>query len=390
MKTLHARYSQLSPRSARGFSLVELLVALVLGLVMMAAFGALYFSSKTASRRVDQLSTMQNSVRTAFEYLTNDAHAVGLTGCHQGRTSGYTPLISTNLADNHGVAVEGYDASLNPPTYPLVTTQTPSWWHANIAAGTLPVFDPTVAGATTTLTGGSDVLFLRTTGSRPLRLALNSTPSLVTIENAALSGVCSDNSARTGGFCPGSWALVASCTNAQMFRVATVASGGSTVTLTPTASTQLTTTYTAGIAEVFPLQTIMYYVRPGSRAGTHSLYRRVFDGDDGTTNGEEQELIEDVETLQVTYGVDTTPASPRDFAVDAYVTANNVTDWSRVIAVRMSVLMRARDPIQDTEASVAASLPVDGVNVTFPTTGDKYDRRVFTTTVALRNRIANF
>src|SRR5690606_13541617 len=104
--------------------------------------------------------------------------------------------------------------------------------------------------------------------------------------------------------------------------------------------------------------------------------------------GEEQELIEDVENMQVTYGYDDT-ATP-DHAVDRYIRADEVADWSRVISVRMSVLLRARDPIQATEASVAASRVVNAVTVTYPTTGDHFDRRVFTTTVAPRYRTANF
>uniref|UniRef100_UPI0037C74043 PilW family protein n=1 Tax=Mycolicibacterium sp. TaxID=2320850 RepID=UPI0037C74043 len=141
---------------------------------------------------------------------------------------------------------------------------------------------------------------------------------------------------------------------------------------------------------------VVYYVRAGSRAGSMSLYRRVFDGDDAVTaadgsNPDEQELIEDVENLQVTYGVDTdnNPDGTRNFNIESYVRADEVTDWSRVIAVRMSLLLRSRDPLRDPDAVVADSASVNNVAITLPTTGDKFDRRVFTTTVALRNRIAN-
>ena len=131
------------------------------------------------------------------------------------------------------------------------------------------------------------------------------------------------------------------------------------------------------------------------RSGTGtSLYRRVFDGDNA--NGLEQELIEGVENMQVRYGVDTTAPDP-DGIVDLYVNAkgatgtatDSVTDWSRVVAVRMSLLMRSATPIE-AGTSVAATGVVGGVTVTYPTTGSKYDRRVFTTTVAVRNKISYF
>lgn len=375
-----------SLRSARGFSLVELMVALVLGLVMMGAFGVLYFSGNTATRRLEHLSTMQQSVRTAFEYFANDVHDVGTTGCQHGRSAGLPVYTSTDLANNWALGIEGYNAAATP-TYPLATTTNSSAWQ-NSPNGTLATFTPSIIGAAG-LTQGSDILFLRITGSRPLRLTADTSGNQVSIENASLGGVCADYSQRVGGFCPGHWALIASCTNAERFRVQTLVNNGTSVTLNSTGA--LTTAYTTATTEVFPLQTVMYYVRPGSRAGTMSLYRRIFDGDDGTPPnnvGDEQELIEDVENLQVTYGYDST-ATP-DRMVDDYRTANDVAEWSRVVSVRMSVLLRGREPIRATEASVAASGSVNGVVVTYPTTGDPYDRRVFTTTVALRNRIANY
>lgn len=376
-----------SPRGARGFSLIELLIALVIGLVMMGAFGALYFSGKTATRRLEHLSTMQQSVRTAFEYFANDVHEVATTGCQHGRAAGAAVYTSTDLANNWAIAIEGYDAASNP-VYPITTSTSTTDWQ-NSPNGTVATFPPSIIGAAG-LAVGSDILFLRTTGTRPLRLRADATGSSVTIENAGLGGVCADYTQRVGGFCPGHWALIASCTNAERFRVQTVTNNSTSVALTAAAA--LSTTYTTATTEVFPLQTVMYYVRPGSRAGTMSLYRRIYDGDDGTPPnnvGEEQELIEDVENLQVTYGYDTTLPNA-DRTVDDYRTANNVADWARVVSVRMSVLLRAREPIQATEASVAATGSVNGVTVTYPTTGDRYDRRVFTTTVALRNRIANF
>ena len=184
--------------------------------------------------------------------------------------------------------------------------------------------------------------------------------------------------------------MIANCTQARAFQVASIDASG-IVNLSGTGISgapifQQTTT------EVFPLQTVVYYVRPSARGNSQALYRRVYDGDDGATGtGEEQELIEDVENLQVTYGVDNITTNPDgttpDLTVDAYVTANGVTDWNQVIAVRMSLLIRARDPVGG-DVSVPASAPVNGVDVTFPTTGARFDRRVFTTTIALRNRVA--
>jgi type IV pilus assembly protein PilW len=134
---------------------------------------------------------------------------------------------------------------------------------------------------------------------------------------------------------------------------------------------------------VFPLQTIAYYLKRSSNGSTTSIWRRTFNGDTGAASIKEQELIEGVDSMQVTYGIDTPTAIG---VISSYVTADTITDWSRVIAVRMSVLLHATAAIAK-DVSVAASGRVNGVSVVYPTSGDKFDRRVFTTTVAIRNKI---
>ena len=74
--------------------------------------------------------------------------------------------------------------------------------------------------------------------------------------------------------------------------------------------------------------------------------------------------------------------------VTSYVRAHEVADWSRVVAVRMGLLLRSPTVVAP-EAAVGASAPVNGVAITFPS-GSRYDRRVFTTTVAVRNKISYF
>ena len=141
------------------------------------------------------------------------------------------------------------------------------------------------------------------------------------------------------------------------------------------------------------MQTVAYYVKRSSSGTSTSLYRRVFDGDNGS--GLEQELIEGVETLQVTYGTDT--STTPDGAVDQYVVArggtstagDSVMDWSRVVAVRMSLLIRSTVPVES-DVKLSPSGMVNGVEVTYPSIGPRFDRRVFTTTVAVRNKIAYF
>jgi type IV pilus assembly protein PilW len=390
-------------RKSTGFSLVELMVAMTLGMILVYAFTTVYLSSRTASRRVEQLSAIQQSVRMAFDFLTSDAHSVGMMGCY----TGVGPLISNStapaardLTNNYGPWVEGYDAGA-APTYPLTATNVAANWQTNATptatAGSGRGID-TIPFTTlgTPLTTGSDVLVLRSIVGRPLRLLadLNPavTPNQFLVEAQAVGGTCTTNNAvnKISGLCTNSHALIANCTQGRAVQVASVNAAGA-VTLSG-AGLAGAANFAQATTEVFPLQTVVYYVRPAARTGTQSLYRRIYDGDDGAAGtGEEQELIEDVENLQMTYGIDNVTTNPDgvtpDLTVDAYVTANAVTDWSRVVAVRMSLLVRAREQV-GSDVSVPASAPVNGVTVNFPTTGARFDRRVYTTTVALRNRVA--
>jgi type IV pilus assembly protein PilW len=384
-------------RAARGFSLVELMVAMVLGLVLTYAMINVYLSSKTAFRRQEQLNSIQQNVRIAFEYLSGDARMVGHLGCFTGRATGFTnSLPAGNIDTNYALGVEGYEfTNATAGAYTLTgdnpanVTTAASWATNAVAPGaiaTIPV--ATVGGSASGdgLTPGSDVLVIRTVASQPVRLTGDAAAgaATLTVENST-GGKCSDGATdKVAGFCANSHGLVASCTASHVFSVASIAT--STLTLSAALpSSAGSPSYAAAATEVFPMQTIVYYVKRASSGATTSLYRRIFDGN--TANGLEQELIEGVENLQLRYGRDT-DATP-DGIVNDYVTASAVDDWSRVVAVRMSVLIRAATPVEG-DVAVPLTGRVNDVTVTYPTTGQRFDRRVFTTTVAVRNRIAYF
>ena len=387
---LHTHHRPALPRarrSSRGLSLVELMVALALGLVLVVGVASVYLFTKTAFSRQAQLSTLQQSVRTAFEYLGSDARMVGHLGCFTRSTESLKSDLSTvAVATNFAVPLEGYEYNNTTAGAYTLTGDNPadisaaSDWETNSASSginTLPIGN--LGGA---LSPGSDVLVIRTVIDQPRRLTADTAAAGTTIDIESLAGgKCSGGVDKVSGFCAGSYGLIASCSAAQVFRVSSIA--GAKVTLeTPLGPVP----FASATAEVFPLQTIAYYVKRSSSGTTTSLYRRLFDGQLPAAE-QEQELIEDVETLQVRYGVDTT-IPDADGTVDGYVTADGVGDWSRVVTVRMSLLMRSATPVP-ADTKVATSAPVNDVTVTFPS-GSRYDRRVFTTTVALRNKIAYF
>lgn len=389
-----SRAPRRAARSA-GFSLVEMMVAMVVGLAVVIGISSVYLFSKSSARRQEQIGTIQQSVRVAFEYLAGDARMVGHLGCFTGRDTGFVnDLGATTLPTNYALGIEGYDYATTGSAFamtsnaPANTTTTAEWRTNTDANGVVTVPIATLAGSATGdgLTPGSDVLVIRTVLGAPLRLTAATTASnQLLIENIAGGGKCSNGTTdKMSGFCVNSQALVASCTEARVFPVAAVdATTGALTTGGSNFGSVAPGHFAPGASEVFPLQTIAYYIKASSSGTTTSLYRRVFDGD--VAAGTEQELIEGVENLQLLYGRDTTLPDP-DGKIDDYVVASDVGEWSKVVAVRMALVIRADAPV-GADTPVAASAPVNGISVSFPASAPHFDRRVFTTTVALRNRL---
>jgi type IV pilus assembly protein PilW len=385
-------HTALSCRVQRGLTLIELMVAMALGLALTAVMLTTLVYSRSSQQRQEQLGSLQQNVRVMFDYLSTDTRMAGHLGCFTGKDTlaggdfANTIVTGPAIANNYGIGIEGYDfssagtaltlASLNPND-----SASAGSWRTNIATGgvnTLPMAAISSGG----LTPGSDVLVIRTVSGAPVRLAANAPglTSALQVENLP-QGTCRVGGAATvSGFCPNSHGVVASCVAATVFQVGSIA--GPTLNLTAPLGTQA---YAAGTSEVFALQTIVYYVKRGANGDSPSLYRRLFDGTDAA--GIEQELVEDVETMQLRYGVDTTLPEP-DGVVDVYQTSQQVTNWRNVVAVRMGLLLRA-DQRVESDVAVSNAPRVNGIDVTVPTTGPRFDRRVFTTTVAVRNRISS-
>jgi type IV pilus assembly protein PilW len=141
-------------------------------------------------------------------------------------------------------------------------------------------------------------------------------------------------------------------------------------------------------AELVQLMTVMYYLAPRDAAvpARLSLYRR--EGMDAA-----EEIAEGIERMEVRYGVDTT----NDGRVDAYVDADAIPgaaagtpNWNTVYSVQVSLLARAPEAYgTDIDAQQYTMLMAgNGVNAVMAGPfNDRFQRKVFTATAALRNQI---
>jgi type IV pilus assembly protein PilW len=89
-----------------------------------------------------------------------------------------------------------------------------------------------------------------------------------------------------------------------------------------------------GDSAVYRLQTNHYYIAPGTRAGTNSMWRLSFPNPANPLIASvAEEVVQGIDRMVVTYGVD-----KGDRTVNRYVTADAVTAWDGVVAVRIQLL----------------------------------------------------
>ncbi|TFZ04657.1 PilW family protein [Ramlibacter rhizophilus] len=101
--------------SQRGVGLVELMVALLLGLLVIGGVLSIYLSNRVAYRDTEQLARLQENARFAFDLLMREARDTGLSPCGSPlranvlRTAG-NPTVAW-WADTDAGFVRGYDGT---------------------------------------------------------------------------------------------------------------------------------------------------------------------------------------------------------------------------------------------------------------------------------------
>lgn len=364
-------------RSQAGVTLVELMVALLLGLIITSGVIQIFISNRATYAFNEGLARIQENGRSAIDALTYNVRMSGFLGCLSAATTVHNNLnSSTTLAFNFEEGIRGYegdDSGVGAVIAPTVTNPA----NATAVGDWTPAL-PVLLGAIP----NSDVLVVRnvSSSSNSLRSPFVSATKVMALGAAANYQV-------------GDIAVVSDCQKASVFQITNVAdttaggvatfelshvAAGTPGNATPTWGTDQE--YSAG-AQLMLAETWVYYVgaRPGD--GAPALFQQRLQSSAGTVSAlAPEELIEHVETMQITYGVD----NELDGDVDSYVTADAVgANWNRVAAVRVGLVMRSPDEY-GTELDERDYF-VNGA--TFDPLDDRRIRQVFTTTIAIRNRL---
>lgn len=337
----------------RGFSLVELMVALVLGLVLITGVIQIYLSTKAGYNLQTGMARAQENGRYAVDFLTRDLRMTGDPGgCGGNLSAGFTVNVLADDNPNDGAADFVIDAN------------TVLRGHEEGAGFTPPAGVPFWTDPSDPTDPPEDaVTIIRADASsqQPLDSDMGRVNFPILVPG--------------GNFATGDVALIADCEQADVF-VVTNTSGTAPLQLSHAAtgntSANLSRAYRESDgATVSRAIERIYYIGQNPDGGP-SLYRT---GSEGTF-----ELVPGVERLQLQWGQDTN----NDDNVDLFLDANAVTNWSQIMAAQVDVLTRTPEGVSPTAADYA--FREDGnVTTTTPPTGDSRLRRWYAGTVALRN-----
>ena len=333
-------------RRQRGMTLIEIMIALGISAILLTGLLQVFISSKQSYRVTEASARLQENGRFAVSFLTDDLRMAGYTGCYKGLPANVESILNTpnNYNWDFSKALDGNEAT---------------------GGGWTPALDASIAGLPL---ADTDVVIMRGLSNDGITLVSPYSDSGQLFVDPAANNVQD-----------GDILMVTDCLNASMFQVTNQQVVGGKVNLVhsnaggwvPGNTGPLLTNSFGADAQLARFVTNIFYIGTGA-SGEPALFQRSL-GTNGTMT--DQELVEGVENMQVLYGEDT----DSDDVANRYVTADNVVDFAKVASVRISLLLRTDDAI----ASAAQTYTYNGANVT---AADLRIRRVFTTTIKLRNR----
>ena len=344
----------------QGLTLIETMVAITISLILLGGAITLFINNKVAYETTDNLSRLQENARFAVEFMLEDLRMVGYFGCRN----------SMDTVNNTIVTAEG-DGTLEDTLSPIEGID-------NKGVGS--TWSPSANGDTVAnIVDGTDAVTIRHLSGSNIMVTDNAGGQL-TVDDAT-------------GMAVNDLVGVSDCGGADVFSITGLA--GNVISHDPLAraydsngdandpSNPMVSTFVA----------VRYFVGVDGN-GSPSLFREVLGP--GVVPVQQQ-LIEGVESMHIVYGIDT----DNDNVPDSYVPAgdaalDDATEWSNVVAVRLSLLMRTTRPYGDADDvgnivyrmnDDTFTVPDDVINVPNDDTARRFKRRVFNTTVLLRNRL---
>jgi type IV pilus assembly protein PilW len=342
----------------RGFSLVELIVAMAIGVVISGALAGLFVSSTKVKQEINRNGEQIENGRLAIDWLSQD---IRLAGYWDG-------LEYTGMADPASDICESDPADL--------ASAVPVYIQGidNVTSGTTP-------GCLSDVKLGTDIVAVRRAGTcvigttgcesqAPYFQASNCTPPAERLDGT--TGVVGQG-AELGSPTAANWYAVNASTGSLTLHKRDC--GNATVPGAP------------NLANIRRYVSRIYYIANNDRVGDGlpSLKMAELRGGTWTVST----IASGIEEMHIEYGQTT----GGDTTVESYVTAPaSVTAWRQVVAAKVHLLSRNSTPTPEYSNSgrtYVLGLKADGSENKFPTTGgsfpDSIRRHAFTGLISIRN-----
>lgn len=343
-----------------GFSLVELMVALTVGLILTIGMIEIFSSNKQTYQLNENISRLQENARFAMEIMSREVRMAGYWGCLSNITPINVLVTPNNVSWAFNDTIRGYD-------------------NSNLAVFPTAFQSSSLAGTDAIVVSGID-------------------PNPFTIES---HNACSAQfkMAQSHDLNNDEIVFVTDCMQGALFQITNTNQMNRTIVHnTGAGSIGNTTKCLGGIcggacasawyeygpsAMLARIRTVAFYIGTGA-SGEPALFWEILNRGSTTTASE---LVDGVENLQMLYGRDT----DADNVPNQYLTADLVeaaNAWANIVSVRIGLLMRTADNVRsqlDTNSYTIAgtTIGVSGQQVTH--SSDYRIRKVVTTTIQLRN-----
>lgn len=364
-----------------GFSLIELMIAMTIGLLLLSGLAMIFVNSSDANRELQKTAQQIENGRFAIEAISQDLRHAGFYGHLHDYTSITVPATvppgpcesasAAELTKSVWFPVQGYRGTID--AIAPASDARPSGLTAACTAALL---------TNANLKPGSDVLVVRRADTNKLAATDVATTNVFYIQASAISAeVQIGNGAAIG-------------TNKAN-------GAASTLFLTNGA-------VPAPAAPIRKFHVHIYFVAPCSVGGaangactgaasedTIPTLKRI----ELTSSGNMTivPLVEGIEYFKIEFGVDTAPSAVSiatgyngDGTVDSYKIASDVADWTQVIAAKIFLLARNTEPttgFTDIKTyTLGSSSATDNVTVPQPTGSNAgYKRHVYSAAVHMVN-----
>lgn len=319
----------------RGLSIVEIMIAMLIGLILMGGVMQVFSSTRQSNRVQEATARMQETGRMALEIIARDVRMADFWGCASALGNIVNNLDSTGAGyiDFSAGGIVGTDGGPGSPDSLILRG------GFNSGLQLQPPYGPQ-ASANVQVQGGNDlqqgdIVLVSDCSQGDIFQISNANPDTAgTVVHNTGATTSPGNYNATNPGCPGA--------NAHC----------------------LSKIYGED-AFLFGVQQVAYTIAAGAE-GHPALYR----------NG--IELLDGVEDLQILYGEDGDANGVADYFVDA----SQVVDMEAVVSVRFAIVTRSRG--DNLTGGLQQTYSVLGEN---RTAADKRLRQVYASTVNIRNRL---